>query len=92
MNQPIDDIHWNEQKKPENQTLRDYFAASEKLGDIDSMNDDSALLAIGFALGGPKPKGSWSDNPVGWIKWNARWRAELRYIRADAMIEAREAK
>ena len=68
--------------------LRDYFAAAEKLEDL----DETCIFDVAVALAGPKPKGSWSTNTVEWIKWNAKWRAEMRFIRADAMLKAREAK
>ena len=69
-------------------SLRDYFAAAEKLEDL----DETCIFDVAVALAGPKPKGSWSTNTVEWIKWNAKWRAELRFIRADAIIKAREVK
>lgn len=67
-------------------TLRDYFAAAETLDDLDHL-----LMAGAVALAGPKPEGDWSTNPIEWLKWEAMWRAEARFIRADAMILAREA-
>lgn len=27
-----------------------------------------------------------TNNPMAWIVWEAKWRAAMRYIRADAMI------
>ena len=44
--------------------------------------------AIAFA--GPQPDGdaSWEAHFI----WNAKWRAKLRYLRADAMIEAGRVK
>ena len=68
-------------------TLRDYFAAAETLDDLEDLN-----MAGAVALAGPKPEGNWSTNPIEWLKWEAKWRAELRFIRADAMIKAREVK
>jgi len=68
-------------------TLRDYFAASETLDDLEDLN-----MAGAVALAGPKPEGNWSTNPIEWLKWEAKWRAELRFIRADAMLKAREVK
>jgi hypothetical protein len=69
-------------------TLRDYFAAAETLDDI----DETVIFDIAVALAGPIPTGSWKTNTVEWIKWNSRWRAEVRFIRADAMLKAKEAK
>ena len=68
-------------------TLRDYFAAAETLDDLEDLN-----MAGAVALAGPKPEGDWSSNPIEWLKWDARWRAEVRFIRADAMLRAREVK
>ena len=67
-------------------TLRDYFAAAETL-DEEHLTIDGAV-----ALAGPKPEGDWKTNTIEWYKWEAKWRAELRFIRADAMLKAREAK
>ena len=72
----------------EGMTLRDYFAAAEKLEDL----DETCISDIAVALAGPIPTGNWRTNTVEWIKWKAKWRAEMRFIRADAMIRAREAK
>ena len=68
-------------------TLRDYFAAAETLDDLEHL-----LMAGAVALAGPKPEGDWSTNPIEWLKWEAKWRAEARFIRADAMLKAREVK
>ncbi len=67
-------------------TLRDYFAAAEKLEDL----DETCISDIAVTLAGPIPTGNWRTNTVEWIKWKAKWRAEMRFIRADAMIKARE--
>ena len=69
-------------------TIRDYFAVAEKLEDL----DETCISDIAVALAGPIPTGNWRTNTVEWIKWKAKWRAEMRFIRADAMIRAREAK
>lgn len=67
-------------------TMRDYFAAAEKLEDL----DETCISDIAVTLAGPIPTGNWRTNTVEWIKWKAKWRAEMRFIRADAMIKARE--
>jgi len=69
-------------------TIRDYFAVAEKLEDL----DETCISDIAVALAGPIPTGNWRTNTVEWIKWKAKWRAEMRFIRADAMLRAREAK
>lgn len=79
-------ISWNGEKNPEGMTLRDYFAASETL-DEEHLTIDGAV-----ALAGPKPEGDWKTNPIEWYKWEAKWRATVRFIRADAMLKAREIK
>jgi len=68
-------------------SLRDYFAAAETLDDLQDLN-----MAGAVALAGPKPEGNWSTNPIEWLKWEAKWRAELRFIRADAIIQTRGVK
>ena len=69
-------------------SLRDYLASKETLSDFDAEQmSDKIINALATE---PKPEGSWSDNPLEWIRWEAGWRARLKYIRADAMIKARE--
>jgi hypothetical protein len=67
-------------------SLRDWFAGQETLGDFD--HPEEKMPANGaIALAGPQP-----DKDAGWeahFVWNAKWRAKLRYMRADAMIAAR---
>jgi len=65
-------------------TLRDFFAATENLSDLDGV--------VAVAIAGPKPDGNWITNPIEWLEWDARWRSAVRYMRADAMLKAREAK
>lgn len=47
---------------------------------------------LAIELAGPKPEGNWESNAIEWCKWEALCRAKLRYIRADAMLKAREVK
>ena len=68
-------------------TLRDWFAGKEQLSDS---YDFSAEICE--ALAGKRPDGNWSSNPIAWLEWEATWRARIRYIRADAMLKAREAR
>ena len=65
-------------------TLRDYFAAAEK---IDSAEDYP--WATCEALAGPRPKGCMTTNPLEWLIWSATWQAKIKFIRADAMLAAR---
>lgn len=70
-------------------SLRDYFAANERLDDL-MQADGRVLEKLVQELGGTPPDGRWRDNPVEMLKWEAKWRAAIRYIRADAMLAARE--
>lgn len=71
-------------------TMRDYLAAHEKLTEYDDRQTE-VPMPLAEALAGPRPKQAWNDDPVAWIKWEAKWRATMKYIRADAMLEVREA-
>lgn len=75
---------------PQGMSLRDWFAGQEQLCDF---NNPEALIpaSAGNALAGePMPEGGFSKDIIGTLKWEAKWRAALRYIRADAMIAASE--
>ena len=68
-------------------TLRDYFAAKETMPDWDQA---IASMPIEFAeqlAGRPMPS---TGNYVDVLKWEAELRSALKYIRADAMLAARE--
>lgn len=72
-------------------SLRDWFAGKETLMEWD--NPDAVMSEkMAIALAGPKPEGGWSNNPIGMLQWEAKWRSALKYIRADAMLAAREGK
>lgn len=64
-------------------TLRDMFACHEVV------KDDDYPSALKVALAGTPPSGGWQTNPEQWMRWEADWRARIRYIRADAMLKAR---
>lgn len=64
-------------------TPRDYLAAHETLNDVDVTMGMLELLA-----GEPMPK---RIDSLAWLRWDAKWKAALRYIRADAMLEVRGA-
>jgi len=64
-------------------TPRDYLAAHETLNDVDVTTEMAELLA-----GEPMPKRS---DSLAWLRWDSKWKAALRYIRADAMLEVRGA-
>ena len=69
-------------------TLRDYFAAHETLADWDQPGlvfpKEAAEL-----LAGPRPECGKETDLLEFALWEARWRAALRYIRADAMLAMR---
>ena len=69
-------------KPPEEVSLRDRLAAQEVLEPAEDWQPE-----IMDALAGPRPAGDWKTNPLEWLAWEARWRAAVRYMRADAMIE-----
>lgn len=70
-------------------SLRDWLAAHETLADFDDAECSiSDQLCVGLA--GRGPSGDWRTNTIEWVKWEAKWRSALKYIRADAMLAARE--
>jgi hypothetical protein len=63
-------------------TLRDEFA-----GRVDGLPDDADDLHADIFNKDQKPP---KDDYLAWAKWFAKADATLRYIRADAMLEARK--
>jgi hypothetical protein len=72
-------------------TLRDYLASKEGLED---WNDGNAVMSksMSEALAGEAmPDGGWAKaSPLEMFRFEAKWRAALKYIRADAMIAQRD--
>lgn len=71
-------------------SLRDWFAGQERLADFD---DPEAAPSIELceAVAGKRPEGGWKDgNMLAMFQWECKWRAALKYMRADAMIAERE--
>jgi hypothetical protein len=65
-----------------NMTLRDHFA-----GEVDGLDAEvNDQFADSFNTDKKPPKDDW----LAWAKWFAKADATLRYIRADAMLEARK--
>ena len=64
-------------------TLRDYFAASADVGDVDELNTVGGVRLMGTDC--PDSAADWP----GHLAWWAEYRAKLRYIEADAMLKAR---
>lgn len=75
----------------EGMSLRDWFAGQEQLRDLD-LNDERPSLAMAeFLAGRPRPPDSADstrEEIVAALRWEADWRAAIRYIRADAMLRA----
>ena len=67
-------------------SLLDYFAASETI----SAEDEANNISVFEGLVGPRPVVGWQESPLEWLQWEAKWRARLRYIRAQAMLAERE--
>lgn len=65
-------------------TVRDYFAAAERLDDVSELS----LITMEKILGRKMPL--FSNDPLGWYRNEAEVRAIIRYIRADAILKARE--
>jgi hypothetical protein len=63
-------------------TLRDHFAEQ-----VDGLHEDAQADYVDCLNADEKPPaGNW----LAWLKWFAKADATLRYIRADAMLEARK--
>lgn len=65
-------------------TLRDYFAAKEDISDLDSLPTHMIEKIAGEKVP------SIGIDPIGFITVEAKARAKIKYIRADAMLEARK--
>lgn len=65
-------------------TLRDYFAINADIGNMDELS-----MELGESLLSRKCP-CFKDDPVGLLVWWAEYRAKMRYIEADAMLEARK--
>ena len=77
-------------------SLRDWLAAHERLAEWDS-GDAVMRTEMAEALAGRKQPGhGWAcatpEEFLEMLQWEADWRAALKYIRADAMLKAREGK
>ena len=68
--------------------IRDWFATHETLNDFAHPEAVMPKKLAETLAGEPAPKGGWTVDPLGMLKFEAKWRAALRYLRADAMIAA----
>lgn len=74
-------------------SLRDWFAGRETLADFDAPEASVPKWAAEALAGRQRPEClhvTKADNWIEIMKWEADWRAGLKYIRADAMLRARE--
>lgn len=71
-------------------SLRDWFAGHETLRDWDNPEVSMSQPFAEALTGEKRPEKSSMEDPVANFKWEAKWRAALRYLRADAMIAARD--
>lgn len=70
-------------------SLRDFFAAAESIAEWDD-NDAVISTKLSEALAGEKmPSSGWAGDPLEMLRFEAKWRAALKYIRADAMLAER---
>ena len=68
-------------------SLRDWFAGNERIG-----QEERFEWKLCEDLAGPRPDATRQEDPLAWELWTATWMAKIRYIRADAMLAAREWK
>jgi hypothetical protein len=74
-------------------TLRDWFAGKENLSEWDDQEAIPSKSMIEALAGYPQPTHGWSCSTqsewIAMLTWEADWRSALKYIRADAMLKAR---
>jgi hypothetical protein len=74
-------------------SLRDWLASNESLSQWDAVEPD-AINEMCEALAGKRPDHGFNCHTpkeyIAMLKWEAKWRAALKYIRADAMLNERE--
>lgn len=84
--EPNSEIAWG-------MSLRDWFAGQETLADFDSPEASVPKWAAEALVGRQRPDHlnvTKAENWIELLKWEAEWRAAIKYIRADAMLKARE--
>lgn len=67
-------------------SLRDWFAGNESLDDFSNPEGIFPVESASALAGEEPPAGGWKGDPVGMLRWEAKWRAALKYIRAEAMV------
>lgn len=73
-------------------TLRDYFASKESLIEFDHPEANISKPMMEALAGEEQPENGWGGDLIAMFRFEAKWRAALKYIRADAMIAARNGK
>lgn len=73
--------------------IRDWFAGKENLSEWDDQEAIPSKSMTEALAGYPQPTHGWSCSTqsewIAMLTWEADWRAALKYIRADAMLKAR---
>ena len=91
---PVVFDHVDARSESHGMTLRDWFAAHETLSEWDHPKASLSENMCEALAGRPKPNHGWScETPEQWLditRWDADWRAALKYIRSDAMLKARD--
>ena len=64
--------------------LRDYFAAHANIGNVDELTPQMGTAVLGRACP------DWAVDARGCLVWWAEYRAALRFIEADAMLQERD--
>lgn len=73
-------------------SLRDYFAARETLNDWDTPDGGMTYDYMEKVTGELRPENKTGGNTLEMARFEAKARAILKYIRADAMLEERQKK
>ncbi len=81
--------HFNTADAYPGMSLRDYFASKETLAEWNSSDVVPSTKMCEKLAGEPMPEYGWGGDIIAMLKWEAKWRAALKYLRADAMLSAR---
>lgn len=89
---PVPDLHPGAmQVGSSGMPLRDWFAGQEVLEDECADLPTATMEALaGRPYPGVSGPRTTAQDRLDVLAWNADWRAKLKYIRADAMLRARE--
>lgn len=70
-------------------SLRDYLAAAESVREWDNPDAAPSKNMCEALAGRPMPESGWGGDVLAMLRFEAEWRAALKYLRADAMIAER---